>query len=211
MMAVLLSYALTTLADVKENLSIASSDHSKDNLIIRKINQATLAIENYTGRRFALTTYTDEDYNGSQIDQIVLKNRPIVGTPALSVRDTTLNEADFDNVESTLLFTDADSGVLDLNFRAIGRWSRYRVSYSAGYTTIPEDLAEACASLAAYYVTNADTTQIGVSEKREGQRSIKYATSANGSGTSFDAILAQLGIDSIINSYSNYPITGGMG
>lgn len=210
-MAVPLSYALTTLADVKESLGIASSDHSKDNLIIRKINQATLAIENYTGRRFALTTYTNEEYNGSNIDQLILRNRPIVGAVTINGRDTTLNESDFTTVESDLYFSNLDAGVLDLNFNALGRWSRYTVTYTAGYATIPEDLAEAAASLAAYYVNEADATNVGISEKQEGQRRVKYATGGSNAGVSFDNILSSLGIDEIINSYSNYPLAGNKG
>lgn len=210
-MATLLSYALTSLADVKESLGVASNDTSYDNLIIRKINQATLAIENYTGRRFALTTYTDEEYNGTGIDQIVLKNRPIVGTVTLEGRDTSLNEADFTTVDSELYFTNTTAGVLDLNFGAGGRWSRYVVTYQAGYSTIPEDLAEAAASLAAYYVNNADGGNLGVAEKQEGQRRIKYAAGSGSGANSFDLILAGLGIDGIINSYSNYPLTGNKG
>jgi hypothetical protein len=206
-MAVLLSYALCTKEDVKESLGIASSDSSYDNLIIRMINKATLAIENYTGRRFALTTYTDEEYNGTGTDQLVLRQRPIVGIVTLENRDTSLNEADFSTVDSELFFTNADAGILDLNFGASGRWSRYGVTYQAGYAEIPADIAEACVALACFYVLNADSTSVNVSEKREGQRSLKYATGAT-SGMSFDGILAQLGIDSILQSYSNYPITG---
>lgn len=205
-MASLLSYALTNLSDVKESLGIASSDTSKDNLVIRKINQATRAIEAYCGRRFKETTYTNEVYTATNTDQLILRQRPITSTVALSfgVRDTPLNDDDFESVETTLYFADANSGVIDLNFRAIGHWGRYRVTYSAGYATIPEDLAEACASLAAYYVNNASGAQIGVNEKQEGQRRVKYG--ANNQTLSFDNILAQLGIDQIINSYSNSPV-----
>lgn len=203
-MASLLSYALTSLSDVKESLGIASSDTTKDNLCIRKINQATRAIEAYCGRRFASTSYTDEGYNATGIDQIVLKNRPIIGTPTLYIRDTPLNENDFDTVESSLFFTDADAGILDLNFRAVGRWFRYKVDYTAGYTTIPEDLAEACVSLACYYFNNADASDVGVASKKEGQRELRYA---NGSLT-FKSICSNLGIDQIIDSYANYPVSG---
>lgn len=203
-MATLLSYALTNVSDVKESLGIASSDHSKDNLIIRKINQATRAIEAYCGRRFLQTTYTDELYTAPNTNQLVLRNRPIVGSVSLGVRDTSLNDDDFEAVETSLYFSDANSGVIDLNFRAIGSWGRYRVTYTAGYATIPEDLAEACATLAAYYVTNASGTQVGLNMKQEGQRSTRYGN--NNHLLSFDNILAQLGIDQIINSYANNPV-----
>lgn len=203
-MANLLDYALTTLADVKESLGIASSVTTYDNLIKRKINQATLAIENYCGRRFKLTTYTDEGYSGTNIDQVILKNRPIVGSVAFSIRDNTLNEDDFETIETSLVFADNNSGILNLNFRAIGHWSRYKATYQAGYSTIPEDLAEACATLAAYYYTNASGTQLGLAQKKEGQRETRFSN--NNHLLTFDNILAQLGIDGIINSYANNPV-----
>lgn len=202
-MATLLAYALTNVADVKETLGIASSDLSWDNLIIRKINQVTRQIEAFCGRRFLLTTYTDEEYNGTGVDQIVLKNRPIEGTVALSYRNTSLDDNDFTTVESDLMFVNASAGVLNLDFRAIGRWGRYKVTYQAGYATIPEDLAEAATALAAYYVLNPGGDAVGISEKQEGQRSIKYD---NRIALSFDSLMSQLGVDGIIDSYANYPV-----
>lgn len=201
-MASLLSYALTNLSDVKESLGIASSDLTWDNLIIRKINQATRAIEGYCGRRFKLSTYTQEIYNATDTDQLILKNYPLVGDVTLEVRDTLLNSDDWETVEASLAFADANSGVLGLNFHAIGHWGRYRVTYQGGYSTIPEDLAEACASLAAYYVLNSDAGEVGVMLKSEGQRQIKYDKGM----LTFDKILQQLGVDDIINSYASLPI-----
>lgn len=203
-MASLLSYALTTVEDVKESLGIVSSDTTKDNLIKRKINQATLAIENYTGRHFKETTYTNEEYPATHTNQLVLAQRPITSLTSLQVRDAGLNENSWNDVETSLYFagTDKTAGVIDTLFNARGRSNSYRVTYTAGYATIPEDLAEACASLAAYYVTNADGTDVGVMKKKEGQRELQYS---NGS-LSFDNILSNLGIDGIINSYSNYPV-----
>lgn len=201
-MAALLSYALTNLADVKESLGIASADQSWDNLIVRKINQATLQIENYCGRRFKETAYTEELYNASNTNQLVLRNRPIIGDITLGVRDTSLNSDDWEDVESDLIYADTSSGVVNLNFRAIGSWGRYRVTYTAGYATIPEDLAEACAILASYYVLNADTGSVGMSLKREGQREVRYDSQT----LSFDKLTQQLGIDEIINSYANLPV-----
>ncbi len=201
-MAVLLSYALTTVADVKELLGIASSDTSKDNLIIRKINQATIMIERYTGRRFALTTYTDEEYNATGTDQLTLLQRPIVSLTSISSRDTSLNEADWDSVDTNLYFSDANSGIVRLLYNTTGRWNRYKVSYTAGYATIPADIAEACAMLAAFLVDNG-TSGSNVKSKQEGQRKIEYFDSQ----TNTTNIFEQLGIDDILDTYSNYPIS----
>jgi hypothetical protein len=200
-MATLKTYALTELADVKESLNIASSNHTYDNLIIRKINSATAMIENYCGRRFKETAYVDEIYNASGTDQIVLKQRPVIGDVTLKARDTSLNDDDFESLDSQLFFVDDSSGVLDLNFRSAGHWGRYAISYTAGYTTIPDDLAEAAASLAAYLVTYADSGNVGVKLKQEGQRRVDYSVGVKGAQDLF----AQLGIDGVIDSYANSP------
>lgn len=201
-MASLLSYALTDTASVKESLGIASSNTQYDNLIVRKINQATRAIEGYCGRRFKLTTYTDVEYDSPQVNVVVLRQRPITTFTSFSTRNTGLNISNWETIDSDLYFVDYNAGVLELNFNARGSWNRYKVSYTAGYGTIPDDLAEACASLACYYFNNADGTDVGVLQKKEGQRELRYS---NGT-LDFKTISKNLGIDSILDYYSNYPI-----
>ena len=203
-MASLLSYALTSVSDVKESLGIPSATTTYDNLITRKINQATLAIENYCSRRFLETSYTNEEYNATNIDEMVLKQRPITATTTFSMqaRDTSLNEADWDTVDTELYFVDNPSGVVYLTFNSVGRWKRYRFTYSAGYATIPEDLAEACAALAGFYYSNGSGSDVGVSRKKEGQREVQYTTATQ----NFKGIIEALGIDGILNSYANNPL-----
>jgi hypothetical protein len=89
-----------------------------------------------------------------------------------------------------------------LLFTASGRWKSYKVTYSAGYATIPADLAEACASLACFYYNSADGSDVGVSKKKEGQREISFASATQ----DFNGITESLGIDGILNSYANNPI-----
>lgn len=202
-MATLKTYALTTVADVKENLSIPSSNHTYDNLIIRKINQATAMIESFCGRRFKAADYADEIYNGTGTNQLVLKQRPIIGDVTLKIRDGGLNENNFETVESELVFADAASGVLDLLFNTAKYWGSYALTYRAGYETIPDDLAEACASLAAYLVNNADTGSVNVRSKQEGQRKVDYSQQGLGGTTS---LFKQLGIDDVLAVYANTPV-----
>lgn len=204
-MAVLLSYALASLADVKESLGIDAGNTTNDNLIIRKINQATEMIEKYCGgRRFASTVYTNEEYDATNSDQLVLKNRPVIAFTNLDSRDGTQNTSSFSTVDSEFYFVDNNSGVLDLLFNASGKWNRYRVTYTAGYTTIPADLAEACVTLASYLYENA-TSGTGVKKKQEGARSIEYFDPSSGGGNG--DIFEQLNIDDILKPYSNYPIS----
>lgn len=201
-MANLLSYALTSLSDVKESLGIASSVTTYDNLIIRKINQATTAIEYYCGRRFASTTYTNVVYSATQTDELILRQRPVTSVTSFEIRDSGLNVDSWETIDTELYFIDEAAGILKLMFNARGRWDRYRVTYVAGYNTIPSDLGEACASLACYYFNNADGSDVGVLQKKEGQRELRYA---NGS-LKFKTICENLGIDGILDSYANNPL-----
>lgn len=208
-MATLVDYALTNVDDVKELLGIASSDHSKDNLIIRKINQVTDMIERYTGRRFKLSQYT-EYQDASHIDEMTLKNRPVVidddHTFSSGRRDTSLNDDDFDTTEANLYFVDKSSGIVKLNYFATGHWQRYRFNYWAGYATIPNDLAEAAASLAAYFVQDPSGALVGLASRKEGQREVRYSNSSSSGSLNFSSIAQQLGVDATLNAYSNLPL-----
>ncbi len=206
-MATLVSYALCSLSDVKESLGIASSDTSSDNLIIRKINAATDMIETFTGRRFKLTMYTNVEYDASGINQIVLKQRPVTSLAAFGIRDSNLNEDDWEEIDSELYFVDTGAGVLDLNFRSSGEWNRYRVSYTAGYSVVPADLVEACATLAAFLTQNPTGNVAQVRTKEEGQRRIEYFdTQAASNGSSDTALFRQIGIYGTLMAHTNYPI-----
>lgn len=210
-MAELLPYALCSVEDVKEILGLPSSDHSKDNLITRKINQATMMVESATGRRFKLTQYTNQEYDATGTDQLVLKQRPVVITEdktfSLGRRDSSLNEDDWDDYDADRLFVDSEAGVIDLTFSAGGHWNRYRVNYWAGYETIPADLAEACAILAAYLTNNAASVADGaVKRKQEGQREIEYFDTSSNNAANSNALFNQLGISGILSSYANYPL-----
>jgi hypothetical protein len=200
--ATLLTYALTNLSDVKESLGLASSDTTKDNLCIRKINQVTKQIENYCGRRFQATTYTQIEYGATDVDELILRQRPIITFTTLEIRDAGLNVNNWETIDPQLYFVDSNSGVLNLMFQARGRWNRYRVTYTAGYQTIPADLAEAASILACYYVRNPNDSGVGVLEMREGSRLLKYANTS----LKFRTIMENLGIDDVLDSYSNMPL-----
>lgn len=201
MPAVLYDHALCSLEDVKETLGIDAGNTQQDNLIVRKINQATDMIENYTGRRFKLTTYTDEEYDSPGGDQLILKQRPVTALTSFGSRDSSFNDNDWDTFETDRYFLDSNAGVVDLTFNTWGRWNRFKVTYTAGYSTIPADISEAAATLAAYLVENPTST-VGIRRKKEGQREIEYFDSS----TNSNSLLEQLNLDDILDSYSNYPI-----
>lgn len=205
-MAQLLSYALTNLADVKETLGITGS--SQDNLIIRKINQTTEIIVGYCNRRFDEQTNVVEYYDGRIESQLLLRNRPVTTTTTfkLEARDTSLNDNDFTEVPTDEYFIDREAGVVDGVAGFWGSYDRWRVTYSYGYATIPSDLAEACASMAAYYVNNDPSQIAGISSKEEGTRKLQYSNNRNGSNS--DDVIVQLGLKTILDRYCEIVISG---
>jgi hypothetical protein len=84
----------------------------------------------------------------------------------------------------------------------LGHWGRYSITYTGGYATIPEDIAEACAILAAYYTTYPSGNNAYLQRMQEGQRTIMFHQTAK----SFRVLVEELGLDDIIDSYANLPI-----
>lgn len=200
----LVSHALTTVADVKEVMGVASSDNSYDTIITRKINQATAMIEAYCGlpynHHFLSATYTSEEFTGAGSNQLVLRMRPITALTSFQYRTTSQNDNDWDDVESELYFLDSAAGVIDLLFTQTNNFNRYRVTYTAGYSTIPADLAEACATLAAYLVDNSISVT-GVKRKQEGRREIEYFQPAQA-----NSLIELLFLDEVLDQYVMYHV-----
>lgn len=187
------------MADVKETLGLSSGDTSKDNIITRKINQATEMIEGWCGfdrdHHFKQATYTNEEYKGTGSDELVLKAFPVTAVSDFGVRSSVENISDWDSISNQDYFTQTNSGVLRLLFGSTNYSNNYRVTYTAGYSTIPSDLAEACATLAAYLVDNPQSGN-NIASKTEGRRSVTYFQPKQ-----TDSLITQLGLDDILSRY----------
>lgn len=207
-MADLVSYALCTVADVKESLGIDAGDTSQDNLIKRKINMATEMIESYCnlsyGHHFKSATYTNEVYNGINGDQLVLLMRPVTTVSSFQYLNSAENIDSWTTIDTEDYFIDSSSGLLN-GFSSGNNFGSIRVSYTAGYSTIPFDLSEACATIAAYLVDNG-TSGGGVKRKREGQREIEYFQAGSSGNASGDSVIEQLNLDGVLNRYVMYPL-----
>lgn len=207
-MADLVSYALATVADVKESLGIDAGDTSKDNIIKRKINMATEMIESYcnlaTNHHFKETTYTNEVYNGINGDQLVLLMRPVTAVSSFQYLNSNENIDSWDTIDTEDYFIDLNSGLLN-GFASGNNFGSIRVSYTAGYSTIPFDLSEACATIAAFLVDNG-TSGGGIKRKREGQREIEYFQAGSSGNSSGDSVIEQLNLDGVLNRYVMYPL-----
>lgn len=144
--------ALTTVDAVKEYLKIDSTVTVDDLRIEGLINACSTAIENYCRRTFALTTYTDEEYDGTNSRYLTLLNYPVE-----SVTNVNLNGQDLGPSEYTVRkrtgvlvrvapYPNTFTGLSISRFNAM--WSRgdlnVLVTYTAGLDTIPDDVELAC-------------------------------------------------------------------
>lgn len=148
------AYALTSLTSLKTHLGISTSTH--DTLLETLIDAASDWIENECGgRRFFETTYTQELYDGDHDHTgrrwLQLKNFPITSTEAFVAQYKTGSNSSPTwtsfTVDEFEKYDDSGRVYFTGGLRP-GRLN-IRVTYSAGYASIPHDLAHAANKLAA--------------------------------------------------------------
>lgn len=196
--------ALTTVADVKELLGIASGVTTKDNLITRNINYATRIILNYTGRDSFMSTSYTEYYDGIGGNQLVLRHYPIITFTSVGYKTGGGNVGTYIDLDSIDYFTDDNAGIVKSLIALTSGFNDWKVVYTAGYANVPDDVAEACARMAAYMTENG-TAGTNIKKKQEGQRSVEYFDTSAGGGAS---LIDSLGLDDILAPYCDVRISG---
>lgn len=143
------SYDLTTLANVKDELTIATGDTTKDATLGRYISSASAAIAQYCNRVFPVETVKDEFWPDRETYAFqlspALASLQLSRWPAITV--TTLTENGNTLTDAVDYRVDKDNGSL---VRLDGlayptAWSAWPIAatYSAGYAVIPLDVADA--------------------------------------------------------------------
>ena len=169
---------LCTLEDLKTHLEIEGSDQDAflSNLVLR----ATSFIETYCNRQLASREFT-EHYSGDGTNSIMLPNTPI--TAITQIKDDKSGQADFDYDDTDendafsyeswgkLLLTNGDvfhepSSTYPLR--------NYKIIYTGGYATAPEDLRQVCVELAAAKFYLKDKQRQGIASKSVGGQTITY-------------------------------------
>ena len=182
--------ALTTLADLKTYLGI--SDSSEDALLNLLIADADAAILGYIGRTIEQATLT-EYYSGDGTQMLLLKQRPVTAVTSVHVyqsgysgqgsgafASSTEWTAGEDFYIRTVVENESNTGELvaikgpgtftaDHQPKTWGEWPRgtgnIKVVYTAGYSTVPSDLAGACRILVAWMRASRDNGMPVKSEK----------------------------------------------
>ncbi len=145
------SYDLVTLSQVKAELGITSS--SEDTLIGGYIKAGSEYIQSFCNQSFVAETVVDTFYiDGIQI-VLPLSHIPVATLTSVVEGDTTLSSGDYVLDFSPGLLTRMSS---DCSSRfAMGKTV---VTYTSGYTTVPQAIQDACIKLVAdrYRTKNRD-------------------------------------------------------
>lgn len=191
----------------KEEFKVFASitDDSEDEILQIYIDAAEEFIKNYCNRTFEETVYTNELYDGPGTPCLVVDDYPI-----LSVEEI----LEYDEVVSSISDLD-DDGYYIKNNRPYGIyhslcWSAGRdtikVSYTAGYSSIPSDLKLA-AFLVTSYFRNMSTKQ-GI--RGESLGSYSYSLSNDVMAMGGRLIIPDVAITNILNRYKKVLITDPM-
>ena len=138
---------LCTLADVKELLDETTTDYDADlNLLI---DAASEYIEQFCDRAFYTTTYTSEKYDGNGEDDFWPHNYPVTAISSLAISGSTVTESADYSGSGYFLYDRPQNAPSRIHYD--GGFSEGHqnvvISYTAGYATIPSDLAQACRDL----------------------------------------------------------------
>jgi len=170
----LASNALVTLADFKQFMHIDTDDVDDDGRLTQVINYVSQRIERYCKRVFKSAAYT-EYYDGVlDMSSLILNQYPVSAISSIYDDPSWYYTAD-----SLILATDyaydADSGMVFLapGYRFSMGKRNIKITYTAGYSTIPADLANACCEWCALEYQR-------ISKERWGLNNISAANTSTG-------------------------------
>jgi len=158
----------TTVASIKTNFNMTLSTH--DTLLGNLITQKEKQIKVFCGRDFEQTTYNSNDenslYDGDGTDTLLLRQFPIVSVTSLfDDPDRSYGASSQISSSDYMIYANEGKIVLDGLTFTRGR-QNIKVVYSAGYSTIPEDLKSACEMLVfADYIEHIAQVNTAVSDE----------------------------------------------
>jgi hypothetical protein len=134
--------ALATLDEVKNYQGITGTKPEDDNLIEDMINRYTTMFESYCDRKFKLETYS-EYYDGTGTQDLFTDAYPI--THVTTIYDDVGWEWDSNSLIASAGYRIADDNRITLKSGWFPAYNQsIKITYSAGYEDIPDDLKQVC-------------------------------------------------------------------
>lgn len=138
------TYSLVSLSEVKNFIGMEKSDSLTDDLLEDLINRISVLFESYMNRNVLSREYT-EDHDGKGAMVLFPKQSPITTVSGI------WDDYDWEYTDDDLI--DADNyKIIDENcivFKnvALNNYTaNIRITYTAGFTTVPDDLKQATIS-----------------------------------------------------------------
>lgn len=147
--------SLVSDAAYKYYLNINPSETITNNLT-PLISSAEKKVKEYLNRDIEATTYTSEIYNGSGCNELMLRQTPVTAVTTIEYYEGYDSGEDWyaltlgTDYERKIIPTQANSVILD-GYEFVEGVQNYRVTYTAGYSTVPADIQQACKELVALY------------------------------------------------------------
>jgi len=148
--------ALCSLDEVKSYLEMDSDTDNQDDLLESFINQITESMENFCGvEQFLAKDYTE--YFDGKYSDVLFPNHCPVNTVSGIWNDTAWSWGSSTEVDATT-YRIVDSNRIALRLSTFaGTTQNIKITYNAGYATIPGDLKLACIKeVARLYRTKID-------------------------------------------------------
>lgn len=170
--------ALTTLNMAKTYLKIPLAETSQDSLVEFFINASSEMIEQETDRKLKAQSIVDT-LHGRSSNIVLLSQWPVNSITELRID----NSSDFVDSQ-TLVDADEyrigdDKNSLVLLERVFPKgYNNIRVTFNAGYSTVPSDLEHACLWMVFYYHKMRISEDIGRQSKSKGDESVAMAQEA---------------------------------
>lgn len=179
---------LVTKAFCRNFPSLASTTKLPDALLDILITTCSRSIERFCQRTFLSTTYTNQLMDGTGARAIILPNFPLVSISAIGIRnnDNVWSAIDPTNVEFETDVTRSDGevwfapGITDLYTWFPQGERNIRMTYVAGFATIPEDVQMGAALWIAHAFQSSRRDQTKQSEQigKYGYTNVSPSTSA---------------------------------
>jgi hypothetical protein len=155
------SNALITLENIRDYLHLPDAQVTNDQLLCDLIDGVSEHFNSYLDRVLVSATYTDALIDGTGSKFLYVPNYPV--TTITSITETDCMEIST-LVASTAYSIDGDSPwiVRDHGFWPYGI-KNIKITYVAGYSTIPHDVQMACTKQVAYEFKQSNQGLLGVS------------------------------------------------
>ncbi|MGE5487566.1 MAG: phage head-tail connector protein [bacterium] len=169
---------LCTLAELKAFLGIAAHDTADDGRLSALITAASAQIEGYCDRSFGIEDIADELHDGDGTDTLELDKTPILFVSALSIDGLDVDPGEVRVYPKFIAFPSGCE--YDARLRSTTRIfpegrQNVKVSYRAGYSEVPREIADACKIQVAFLMNTINKQGVISETNQMAQATTSYA------------------------------------